>query len=332
MLDVDSTSMDRFIVAYTAFCLFFAWYATVELGRYPRAQTAAIYAAMLPLLGLWLAPGFQASRAWLIERMNGTRAAIVSLAIFLVPYVIYVAGTGDFRARALVKLGAFAALPFMLFAVSGVRRPHEMNWDDALILLWLVLPMLSGQLSGIWNVPLEQDSMARMFVTAAGAWAFLILRRLEGSGYEFHFTGGMARDVVLNLAGFAAIALPLGFALRFIAWNPRWRGAAGFVAEFAGIFVFIAVTEEFFFRGVLQNLLECSVRSRYVGQGLASVLFGLSHVQHAPVPNWRYVAMASVAGWFYGSAYRKRRNIMASAATHALVDTLWRTFFTLPTK
>src|SRR5262249_9681010 len=27
---------------------------------------------------------------------------------------------------------------------------------------------------------------------------------------------------------------------------------------------------------------------------------GLSHIQHAPVPNWRYVAMASVAGWFYG--------------------------------
>ena len=41
-------------------------------------------------------------------------------------------------------------------------------------------------------------------------------------------------------------------------------------------------------------------------------------------------ALATVAGWFYGSAYRAHRSLMASAITHALVDTLWRTFFTLP--
>ena len=58
--------------------------------------------------------------------------------------------------------------------------------------------------------------------------------------------------------------------------------------------------------------------------------FGLSHIQHAPAPNWRYVALATVAGWFYGLAYRRHRSLMASAGTHAPVDTLWRTFFTLP--
>jgi uncharacterized protein len=319
-----------FLGFYAVLSLFFAWYASVELSRYPKAQVAALYASMLPLVALYLAPGFYASRIWLIERVEGVRGAIGCLLIFLLPYLIYAAGTGDFRGPAFARLCAFASLPFGLFALSRVRHPRQMNWQDAVILLWLILPMLSGQIAGIWNVPIKQDSMARMFLTSTGAWAFLIFRRIDGSGYDFRFSGDTLRDALVNLGGFAALALPLGFALRFIGWNPQGRGAAAFASDFAGIFVFVAVTEELFFRGLLQNLIEGSLHSRYAGQALASVLFGLSHIQHAPFPNWRYVVLAAVAGWFYGSAYRRRRSLMASATTHALVDTLWRTFFMLP--
>ncbi len=107
-------------------------------------------------------------------------------------------------------------------------------------------------------------------------------------------------------------------------------GARAFGFDFVGIFLFVAITEELFFRGLLQNLLEGSLRSRYGAQAITAVLFGLSHIRHAPFPNWRYVALATIAGWFYGSAYREHRSLMASATTHALVDTLWRTFLTAP--
>jgi membrane protease YdiL (CAAX protease family) len=33
-----------------------------------------------------------------------------------------------------------------------------------------------------------------------------------------------------------------------------------------------------------------------------------------------------VAGWFYGSAYRKSGSLLASSLLHAAVDTLWRTW------
>ena len=46
----------------------------------------------------------------------------------------------------------------------------------------------------------------------------------------------------------------------------------------------------------------------------------------SPFPNWRYVALASVAGWFYGSAYRNSGSLMASSLVHATVDTVWRTW------
>jgi hypothetical protein len=39
--------------------------------------------------------------------------------------------------------------------------------------------------------------------------------------------------------------------------------------------------------------------------------------------------MATVAGWFYGSAFRNHRSWLTSSALHALVDTAWRTWFIL---
>ena len=185
--------------------------------------------------------------------------------------------------------------------------------------------------SGIWNIPVNLDFMARLFVIAAGSWSFLIVRGVENAGYDFTVSIVTLRDALVSLAGFT-IALPLGFAMRFIAWNPQYRGLPQFLADYVTIFLFVAIAEELFFRGILQNLLEGSLGSRpgsrNIAQAIVSALFGLSHVQHAPAPNWRYVALATVAGWFYGLAYRKRRSLMASAGTHAMVDTLWRTLLT----
>jgi len=131
-----------------------------------------------------------------------------------------------------------------------------------------------------------------------------------------------------NFAWFAAIAIPLGLMLGFTSWNPRWHGVLDFALAYTQILLFIAVLEEVFFRGFLQNLLEGSFRSWWLGQLIASCIFGLFHILHAPFPNWRYVALASIAGWFYGSAYRSGGTLLSSALLHASVDTVWRTFFT----
>ena len=321
-----------FACLYAALGLFFAWYATLYFRRYPvgAPQAAALYTCLMLLLALDLAPGFPQLRARLRERLHGPSGAALCILLFLVPYLLYCAATGDFRWPALAKVLALSSLPIGLFAAAPVRAPQRMNWQDALVLLWLMLSVLFGWIAGIWNVPVNLDFMARLFLIGVGAWSFLIWRKVEGSGYEFHLSPAIARDVPVYFAGYAVLALPLGFALGFIAWNPKWHGAPAFLSDYLTIFLFIALAEELFFRGLLQNLLEASLHSRYGAQALAAVIFGLSHIRHAPFPNWRYVLLASVAGWFYGSAYRNHRSLMASAAVHALVDTLWRTWLTLP--
>ena len=218
--------------------------------------------------------------------------------------------------------------PFGLFAIAPVRNPKGMNWQDVVVLLWLMLPVLAGRLAGIWNKPVNLDFMARVFQVGVGSWSFLILRGLEGSGYEF----GFSRIVAQTRRKFSGARDPGGAARpsnSFHLVKSTGRGLQGLVFDYATIFLFVAVTEELFFRGLIQNLLEGSLASRYAAQGITSVLFGLSHILHAPFPNWRYVALATIAGWFYGSAYRSHRSLMASAATHALVDRLWRTWFTV---
>src|ERR1700733_8478812 len=88
----------RGIALFAALALFFAWYAAVQLRRYPvgARQAASIYLCFLLLLALYLAPGFANSRSWLARRFRGIRGAAISVLLFLLPYLIYCAGTADF--------------------------------------------------------------------------------------------------------------------------------------------------------------------------------------------------------------------------------------------
>ncbi len=319
-----------FLACWAALAAFFAAAAAVEVRSHPVGGRAfaAIYVCLFLLLGMFLVPAFEVPRAWVAKTSKGPLRAGAWIVVFVLPYLVYVTGAGGFRWSALGKLVALAAVPFGVFAFTRVRDPLKLNWQDMLVMIWMVAPVLFGWLRGIFTVPLNLDFLTRLFVGGVGAWAFLIGRGTDGVGFEFRFSASVIRSALFNFACFAAIGLPVGLALRFIAWNPHWRGVWAFVFDYVTIFLFVAMLEELVFRGLLQNLLENTWNSRYGSQAAASVLFGLSHILHAPFPNWRYVILATVAGWLYGSSWRGPRSLTASATTHALVDTVWRTWFT----
>ena len=126
--------------------------------------------------------------------------------------------------------------------------------------------------------------------------------------------------------------LILGLALGFI--HPHRSLLAGNLAgvgwaalRWVGIFFFTAVPEELFFRAWVQNLLERRV-GRRAALGIASVVFGLSHFNKRSAHfNWRYVLLATIAGIFYGRAWREQRRVPASAITHTCVDWIWSMWF-----
>jgi membrane protease YdiL (CAAX protease family) len=119
------------------------------------------------------------------------------------------------------------------------------------------------------------------------------------------------------------IALTLGLALGFLHLHLTLPSMLQAVGAFVLTFFFIAVPEELFFRGWLQNLLERRM-GRVPALMVTAALFGLSHFNKRAVHfNWRYVLMAALAGLFYGRAWRAERRVGAAAMTHASVDTVW---------
>jgi CAAX protease family protein len=125
--------------------------------------------------------------------------------------------------------------------------------------------------------------------------------------------------------------LVLGVVLGFIHPHANLPSVGNAALRWVEIFVFVAVPEELFFRAWVQNLLERRV-GRRAALVISSVLFGLSHfnkrlnISNAHF-NWRYVVLATIAGIFYGRAWREQRRVPASAITHTCVDWLWSFWF-----
>jgi len=248
----------------------------------------------------------------------------------LVPYLVYALGTHSFSFLGAGKLLAYILAPTLLLLPDRLHRPAHMGWRDLAAMLALALPVAANWLSGIWTWPFDLYFFRPLFCVCVGVYAFAVVRNLEGVGYRLLWRKQDVGDGFANFFAFCVFGIPLGLALHFI--HPHFSSASygQLPLQFFAIYFTIAIPEELLFRGILQNLLCQSIhkgpRGVY-GLVIASVIFGASHFHHAPVPNWRYAILATVAGIFYGYTYRNRQRISASALTHALVDTAWHFWF-----
>lgn len=324
------SGVQRFTSTLALLGIVFAFVAYGYARRYSLSIEVAVsvYLCFMLLLAAVLAPGFPNPRGQIEDVLAGKRRMFFLISMGCSPYLIYAAGTGDFRWTGLARLLAIPAGLAAIYTAFPVTEPDGLTVQDACVAVALAGIVLAGQLRGIWNRPVNLDFMGRLFLVAVASWCWIFVRKVPRLGYEFRFSTEVIKQAALNFGYFAAIAIPASLAMHFTAWNPRWRGSGPFFLDYLEIFLFVALLEELFFRGFLQTLLSKTLGSWLTGQLLVAVLFGLFHILHRPFPNWRYVALASVAGWFYGSAFRKGGNLMASTLMHAAVDTVWRTWFT----
>jgi len=240
---------------------------------------------------------------------------VVLPGLLCVVYALVAAERGIFEWR---WLGVYLLLPV---AVAGLLAWPGGCWREFLVLLVLGLAVDLRWFEPAW--PRGMAVFNKMVLLDAGIWGFGAVQRLEGVGFDLRLR---ARDLRVGLREFlfyAPMAILLGLALGFLHVHARWPEGWRIAGALIFTFFFIAVPEELFFRGWMQNLLE-----RKVGRGWAlavtAVVFGLSHFnKRAAFFNWRYVVLAAMAGVFYGRAWRQERRVGASAVTHTLVDTVW---------
>ena len=230
-------------------------------------------------------------------------------------------------------IALYALLPVVIASLLGRSDRADSGrfkcWPEFLILAVLGLAVDLRWFERAW--PPHLSAFNKVLLLDAGIYGFVVIRKLEGVGFDLRLRW---RDLAIGLREFvffAPLALGLGLWLRFLHLHPFGPGAAMVILKFAGAWIFtfflIAVPEELFFRGWLQNLLE-----RHIGRERAllatAILFGLSHFnKRAVFFNWRYVLLAAIAGIFYGRAWRRDHRIGASAITHATVDSVWSLWF-----
>jgi uncharacterized protein len=260
-----------------------------------------------------------------VQGALGQRGAAVAALAPLFAVLIYSLGVGGNWEYTLIG-AAYAVLPALLLT-SSAGRPGVTCMDyAAAAIVWL--PVEFRWMYRLFPFPPQlTHTLTILLALSTGVAAFVVLRRLEGVGYAIEWVRGSGWIVLSHFLLFAAIAVPLGIAVGFIAYDPSVARLRSLPVAVIGITFFTAWPEEFLFRGILQNLFSRTLKSQWIGLTVASVVFGLSHILHTPFPNWKYVILATIAGVFYGHAWMKTGSLLPGALVHALVDISWHVLF-----
>jgi uncharacterized protein len=284
-------------------------------------STPVVIAGALALAP-YLAAGFFPERAAGSARKIPAWARILCPALLCVPYVVVTLSSGTFAWMWCVLYGT---LPVMLAAALNRSSQSKPGWPEFLILAVLGLAVDLRWFESAW--PAHLAVFNKVLLLDAGIYGFVAVRNLEGVGFDLRLRW---RDLAVGLCEFVfylPLALVLGLGLGFLHLHPFGSAIGAVMLKFAGAWIFtfflIAVPEELFFRGWLQNLLERRM-GRWPALVTTAILFGLSHFNKRALHfNWRYVLLAAIAGFFYGRAWRRDRRVGASAITHATVDSVW---------
>ncbi len=254
----------------------------------------------------------------------------------IAPIVVYIffiaAGNTNVSFQNLPAIALYFFLPALIVYFSKKILKNHFLWDIAFcLLIWL--PVELGFVPIMWTSGKQPPilfSFATLFYifVLVTVWKSLPLYcewRLSKNDWR------LVRNIFILLF---VVILPLAYSLDFIKFGLR----KSFVAHpfkialtyALGIFFMTAIPEELIFRGLIQNTILKKF-SFYWGMLIASVIFGLSHLNNTqggfPIPNWRFALLATIAGWGYGYVFINRKSLIAAAFLHALVDFTWVIFF-----
>jgi membrane protease YdiL (CAAX protease family) len=213
--------------------------------------------------------------------------------------------------------------------VGPVPRPSMLDFA-AILLLWLPLEFAAG--ASLIPRPAQGflHSVAYGIAILLGLILFAGFRSFPGLKFNLPRNG---RDYWLPLGGFAIVAPVLaiiGVAIGFIPPpHAPVQSAGRMIGAMGIIFAGTALPEEILFRSLIQNLLMLRFGAGWRTLLVAAFIFGCAHLDNGPqpLPNWRYMILATIAGVAYGVVFKKSSTVLSSAALHTLVDWTKHFFF-----
>ena len=282
----------------------------------------------LPLLFAQLALGWPRTWPWLRTHVRGDLSTqlLWGSSFPVACYALAGLATGRFDpyASAIMLAAIIVVIGTLAQVKSGSPQP---TWCDAAVWLILWIPFDLRWTSELWRGPNDLDySWWAVVLTVVGVYGFGVIRDLPGLGYDLVPRWRDFPIALAALSGLALIAIPVGLATSLLRFPPTTElGFSAMILRFIILFLTVAIPEELFFRGLLQNGLSKWLHNPRLGLLLASFAFGLVHWNNRPdlTEAMAYVGLAMTAGLFYGWAYLRSGRLVAPILCHTLVDLIW---------
>jgi membrane protease YdiL (CAAX protease family) len=292
-------------------------------------QTAVLAALLIAILAL-LAP----ARKRLFETALHRKPASI-LAAPLLFTAIFFGAAALVHVRSLpltFMVLAYTAAPVICAYAQGpgpIARPSVLDFVT-ILLLWLPLEFAAG--ASLIPRPAQGflHTVAYGIAILLALILFLGFRSLPGLKFNLP---RRTRDYWLPIAAFLITAPVLALAGVIVAFIPHphapTQSAARMLSALPIIFAGTALPEEILFRSLIQNLLMLRFGATTRTLLIAAFIFGCAHLDNGPqpLPNWRYMILATIAGVAYGVVFRKASTVLSNATLHMLVDWTKHFFF-----
>jgi membrane protease YdiL (CAAX protease family) len=226
---------------------------------------------------------------------------------------------------------AAAVLAYTLAPMLVVRFATG-RFADLIAILLLWLPIEVGAGASLVPRPAQGSLHAVLYGVAIllALVLFLLYRDLPGMRYSLPRRWSDLRNAAVGWIILVAVLLPIGLAIGFMQ-GPHAPPATGWrlALRIGFIFCGTALPEEILFRALIQNWLVQQFGDSNRTIAVAALLFGAAHLDNGPqpLPNWRYMIVASIAGFVFGKVFQRSTSVVASALTHSGVNAVKYVWF-----
>jgi membrane protease YdiL (CAAX protease family) len=321
---------NQYLIFSGIFSALLAIYVILDSGEKWSVAFFSLALSLFLLLWSCIIPGYYNN----IVKLPGyfDKKPLYKLLLLLYPLLIYslsLANQVEFWGIHIIYFIIYISLPAILFYFVGKTKGNIQRIIEILAAIALWIPFDHRYYILFWpgKFPHEYNFTSLMVVLMI-VILFLIIKKQEDIGYNFIPGRKDFLLIIILTAVISGIIIPLGVITGFLKFKTNIKFEFFHILAFIGIFLTIGLVEEVIFRGIIQNLLEKIFKSHLPALLIASVLFGMTHWNNAdPGFALHYIFFASIAGIFYGTAYKKSGSLFPAIFVHALVDTLWLALF-----
>ena len=294
------------------------WYA--RLKGIPSWAALPALAAFLLEYPFYLVPAFRSVR----EEFAGRPLPYFLVASVLLPYLAACFGAITFGWAGVVKLAALALALGLWYRVLPAIPLADIGF------LAIVVAVKLSRFANSIYLPrykgLEIGVLGDVALFQIAVMVLMLERRTPETGYGFLPTRDDWKIGIRHYLYFIPFGFGLGLLLQAVHFT-KPGDPFKLALSFVGWLLTLALAEEFIFRGVLQQWIEEWTWSPRAALVITSLLFGAVHLWFRQFPNWKWLIIAGVMGWFCGRARNQAHSIRAAMVTHTLVITTWRAFF-----